>query len=65
VAVHIKEMTSEVAVFEGELPLTPKQTEALVKKVIEKLAEKTKNEAQAARATSLRRSATPQLPVED
>ena len=33
--VHIEEMTSEVTVFEGDLPLSDKQTEALINKVME------------------------------
>jgi hypothetical protein len=63
-AVHVEEMTSEVAVFEGELPLSDKQTEALVAKVMAKLAEKRKTGAQEREATRLRTGATPQLEVD-
>lgn len=60
---HIEEMTSEVAVFEGELPLSEKQTEALIAKVMAKLAEKKKNQGQMRDATELRTGATPRLHV--
>lgn len=63
-AVHVEEMTSEVAVFEGDLPLSEKQVEALVAKVMAKLAEKKKAEGQVNEATKLRTGATPRLEVD-
>lgn len=60
---HVEKMTSEVAVFEGELPLSEKQTAALVKKVMAALAEKKREQAMAQEATELRSGATPRLEV--
>ena len=37
--VHIEEMTSDVTIVEGELPLTPAQIEKLCKLVMRRIAE--------------------------
>ncbi len=56
--VHVEEMTSEVTVIEGELPLSHAQIEKLVQLVMKRLADK-KQEAQRVReATELRRQAS-------
>ena len=60
---YIEEMTSEVAVFEGELPLTPAQIDRLVCKVMECLEEKKLQEKQNREATGLRREVTPKLNI--
>lgn len=60
---HIEEMTSEVAVFEGDLPLSEKQQEALIAKVMAKLAEKKKTAGQVREATELRTGSTPRMHV--
>ena len=36
--VHVDEMSSEITVVEGELPLTPQQIEKLVKLVMRRIA---------------------------
>jgi len=58
--VHIDEMTSDVTIVEGELPLTPPQIEKLVKLVMHRIAEK-KTDAQRTRAAVQlkRQSSTP------
>ena len=61
--VHVEEMTSEVAVFEGELPLTPEQVDALVSLVLKRLAEKEREARQVREATALRRTVTPPSPI--
>lgn len=63
--VHIEEMTSEVAVVEGELPLSDAQLDKLVKKVLERLAEKQRDDKHVRSATELRRGARPQLMIGD
>lgn len=60
---HIEEMSSEVTVFEGDLPLSEKQTEALVRKVMARLAEERRTARQVGAATELRTGATPKLDV--
>lgn len=49
--VHIDEMSSDVTVVEGELPLTPAQIEKLVKIVMSRMADK-KRDAQRARSST-------------
>jgi len=56
--VHIDEMTSDVTIVEGELPLTPAQIEKLVKLVMHRIGEK-KHESQRTHAASqLKRQST-------
>jgi hypothetical protein len=57
--VHVEEMTSEVSVVEGELPLSPAQIEKLVRLVISRLAEKQLEDQRIRAATQLRRQASP------
>lgn len=57
--VHVEEMTSEVTVAEGELPLTPAQVEKLVRLVMSRLAEKEREAERAGEATRLRRQSAP------
>lgn len=57
--VHVEELTSEVSVVEGELPLTPEQIEKLVRLVISRLAEHQRDEERRREATRLRRQASP------
>jgi hypothetical protein len=49
--VHIDEMSTEVTVVEGELPLTPVQIEKLVRLVMSRIADK-KRDAQRARSST-------------
>lgn len=63
--VHIGEMTSEVTVADGELPLSETQLDKLVKKVLERLAEKQRENEHVREATELRRGARPPLVIGD
>jgi hypothetical protein len=55
--VFVEEMTSEVAVAEGELPLSPAQVEKLVQLVLKRLADKQQEDRRMREATALRRQA--------
>jgi hypothetical protein len=61
--VHVEEMTSDVAVLDGDLPLTEAQMEKLVKLVLQRLEEKQREARQFREATALRREAAPPLRV--
>jgi hypothetical protein len=62
--VHIGEVSSEVEVARGEVPLSDTQLDALVKLVMKRL-EQAKREAEHSReATRLRPTAAPRSPVE-
>ena len=63
--VHIEELTSEVDVVTGELPLTEEQTEKLVKLVLTRLKEKQYEAKQVREATSLRREAAPPVRLDE
>jgi hypothetical protein len=61
--VHVEEMSSEVAVMDGDLPLSEKQVEKLVQIILRRLEEK-KREAESSReATMLRHSARPRIQI--
>jgi phage FluMu protein gp41 len=57
--VHIDEMSSEVTVVEGELPLSPRQIDKLVKLVMSRIAEQAREGERSRAATQLRRQASP------
>ncbi len=38
--VHVEEMNSEVAIFDGDLPLSPAQIDKLVKIILQRLEQK-------------------------
>ena len=57
--VHIEEMTSEVTVVDGELPLSEAQVERLVAAVIKRLEGKQREAAKRRAATELQRGAAP------
>ena len=59
--VHVEEMTSEVAVFDGELPLTPQQVDKLVGLVLQRLQEKQRETRRSREATTLRSEAAPPM----
>jgi hypothetical protein len=63
--VHVEEMTSEVAVLDGDLPLSERQMETLAALVLRRLEEKQRAERQMQEATTLRRQARPPLPADD
>ena len=56
--VHIGEMTSDVTIVEGELPMTSVQIEKLVRLVIKRIADKEKEEQKSRAATQLKRQAS-------
>ena len=62
--VHVEEMTSEVTVFEGDLPLSEAQMEKLVQLVLLRLEEKQREARQIHEATALRRGAAPPMEIE-
>jgi hypothetical protein len=61
--VHIEELTTEVAVLDGDLPLSEAQVERLVALVCARLSQKERAAQQQREATALRRSAAPPLSV--
>ena len=61
--VHIAELTSEVAAFDGEVPLTNKQVEALVERVLQRLKEERSHERLADEAVRVRCHAGRPAPV--
>ena len=63
--VHIEEMSSEVTVFDGELPLSPAQLERLIQIVIQRLEHKKRTERQHQEATKLRPQSAPPTPIEE
>jgi hypothetical protein len=63
--VHVEEMTSEVTVVAGDLPLTEAQTEKLVKLVLRRLEQKQREAGRVREATQLRRGVTPPEPIQE
>jgi hypothetical protein len=60
-SVHVDEMTSEINIVEGELPLTMPQIEKLVKLVISRIDARKRDVGQQRDATSLTGSVAPSL----
>ena len=56
--VHVDEMSSEITVVEGELPLTPQQLEKLVKLVMRRIADQRRDEERSSAATKIRSRST-------
>ncbi|MFO7664328.1 MAG: hypothetical protein R6X18_17285 [Chloroflexota bacterium] len=63
-AVHIEEMTSEVTVVAGELPLSPAQIEKLVQLVCRRLQEMEREAKIGREATTIRQQARSPLPIQ-
>ncbi|MGD9081285.1 MAG: hypothetical protein PVG96_18210 [Desulfobacterales bacterium] len=63
--VYIENITSEVAVFDGDLPLSEAQIEKLVRIVFKRLEESQREGKQGKEATGLRREAMPKMQIED
>jgi hypothetical protein len=59
VPIHIEEMTSEVTVVDGELPLSEAQVERLVLVVLKRLEGKRREAEKRRAATELRSGAAP------
>lgn len=63
--IHIEEMSSDVTVFDGELPLSPAQLERLIQIVLQRLDQREQGQRQHRDATRLRARAAPPLPLEE
>jgi hypothetical protein len=61
--VHVEDMTSEVAVLDGNLPLSEEQVEKLVQIIMRRLEEKKRVEERNREATALRRTARPRMEI--
>lgn len=61
--VYVQEMTSDVTVVEGELPLSDAQVRLLVQRVLKALREQEREASHVREATTLRRQVTPPLRV--
>jgi hypothetical protein len=57
--VHIGELTSDVAVHEGEVPLTPAQLDKIVALVMKRIEAAKREAKQAKEVTSVRNGALP------
>jgi|HubBroStandDraft_4_1064222.scaffolds.fasta_scaffold92153_3 hypothetical protein len=62
---HIEEVTSEVTVIDGDLPLTAAQVEKLVKLICRRLEEKGRDAVLAHEASAIRRHVAPPLRIGD
>jgi hypothetical protein len=63
--VLVGEMTSEVTVLDGDLPLAEPQLEKLVKLVIQRIQEQERERKYNREATTLRRYAAPATPIRE
>ncbi len=63
--VHIEEMSSDVTVLDGDLPLSEAQLNKLVQRVLKALHDKQRESQQSREATTLRREAAPPLRIGD
>jgi hypothetical protein len=61
--IHVEDMTSNVEVFDGALPLTEAQTDQLVRLVLQRLEQKQREAQQHHEATALRRGAMSPLKI--
>jgi hypothetical protein len=59
VPVHIDQMSSEVTVLDGDLPLTPEQIDKLVRIIMRRLDERERERCRRKDATKLHSSAAP------
>lgn len=57
--VHVEEMTNEVTVMDGELPLTDRQVDRLVNIVLKRLEGKKREAEKRQDATQLRKGSSP------
>ena len=63
--VHINEMTSEVGILDGELPLTEQQMERIIQIVFERLEQRERESRRASEETGFRSSMAPSVPTID
>ena len=57
--VHVEEMTTEVTMIAGDLPMTDAQVEKLVKLIMKRLKDQEREGEQIKEATQIRRGAAP------
>ena len=57
--IHIENVTSDVTVYQGDLPLNAQQLEKLVQMVLRRLEEKEYNQDRSREATRLQRDSAP------
>ena len=62
---HIEEVTSEVTVLDGDMPLSEAQVEKLVKLVARRLGDKSREAALSQEASTIRRHVAPPLRLGD
>ena len=62
---HIEQVTSEVTVLDGDLPLTDAQLEKLVRLIMRRLDDKTRDAALSHEASAIRRHVAPPLRIGD
>jgi len=60
-SVHIDDMTADISVVEGELPLNAAQIEKLVKLVMHRIEERKRDARQQGEASAMRGSVAPSL----
>jgi hypothetical protein len=60
--IHIEEMTTDITLMDGELPLTEAQVEVLVARVLARLREQEKADQYMRETTAIRRRAVPASP---
>ncbi|MCI0584202.1 MAG: hypothetical protein L0227_15180 [Chloroflexi bacterium] len=63
-AVRVEQMTSEVAVFDGEVPLSEAQLEKVARLVMRRIDAMQRSQKWSREATQLRRSVAPKLDIE-
>lgn len=63
--IHVEEISSELLVIEGDLPLTEAQIDKLVKIVMKRLEDQQRKVRWRREATSLRSEAAPPMPTGD
>jgi hypothetical protein len=61
--VHIENMTSDVSVFDGDLPMSEAQIDKLTALVMERIEKKHRAQQQNREATRLSRHAAPPSPI--
>jgi|RhiMetdeSRZDD1v2_1073273.scaffolds.fasta_scaffold873495_2 hypothetical protein len=61
--IHVENMTSDVTVFDGDVPLSAQQLEAITAGVAERMARQQRDGAWRRDATVVRRSVIPPLEV--
>lgn len=57
--VHIGQMTSEMTLIDGDMPLTAAQVEKLVQIVLQRLEQQQRSQRQGREATAIRNESTP------